>query len=161
MLGRAVAFAAATTACLAAPVGRAQESEATADLAAEELIEVAREEWRTVEPKGCPAAKPGEILVCKPEDAEFSVESSLDEAIREGKTVPDGIPRAPYVLGLPECGVEVTCHRMGGPLPRPLMIDLDALPVALTPEEAAHVFRAEDRPPAPATPEAASPAAAP
>lgn len=162
MLGKAVAFAAAITACLAGPDGRAQERETESDLTAEEMIEVAREEWRTVEPKGCPEAKPGEIVVCKPGDEEFRAESSIDEAIREGNAVPDGIPRAPYVSGLPECGVEVTCHRMGRKPEPVLMIDLAALPHPLTPEEAALVFRAEDPPQEAApTPAAASPAAAP
>jgi hypothetical protein len=146
MLGKAVAFAAATAACLAAPAGRAQEREAEDSLTAEEMIEVAREEWRTVEPKGCPVAKPGEIVVCKPGDEEFRVESPIDEAIREGKPVPDGLPRAPYVMGLPECGVEVECHRIGRTPTAPLIIDLAALPHPLTPEEAALVFRAEDLP---------------
>jgi hypothetical protein len=161
MLDRAVALAAALTACLAAPDGRAQEPATDDDLTAEEMIAVAREEWRTVEPSGCPAAKPGEILVCKPDGEDFSVESSLDEAIREGRALPDGMPRAPYVLGLPECGVEVVCHRIGNPPVRPLMIDLAALPHALTPEEAAHVFRAEDMPPRDGAPEAAVAEAAP
>ena len=113
MLGKAVALAAAIAACLDAHDGRAQEGEAQSELTAEEMIEVAREEWRTVEPKGCPVAKPGEIVVCKPGDEEFRAESSIDEAIRKGEAVPDGLPRAPYVSLLPECGVEVTCHRMG------------------------------------------------
>jgi hypothetical protein len=163
MLGKAVAFAVAIAAGLAVPAARAQDAESDvdpADLTAEEMIEVAREQWRTVEPKGCPEAKPGEIVVCKPDDEEFSVESSLDEAIREGSTVPDGIPRAPYVLGLPECGVEVVCHRIGRAPEPPLIIDLSALPYPLTPEEAAHVYRAEDLPAAAASPEGASPEAA-
>ena len=162
MLGKAVALAATIAACLAAPEGRAQEREAESELTADDMIEVAREEWRTVEPKGCPEAKPGEILVCKPGDEEFRVESSIDEAIREGEPVSDGLPRAPYVMGLPECGVEVECHRMGrAPVPV-LMIDLAAIPYPLTPEEAALVFRAEDMPPATTpTPGAASPTAAP
>lgn len=164
MLGRAAAFAAATAACLAAPAGRAQEGAADDTLTAEQMIEVAREEWRTVHPRGCPVAKPGEIVVCKEDDEKFEVESSVDEAIREGRPVPDGLPRAPYVMGLPECGVEVTCHRMGRTPEPVLMIDLAAIPHPLTPEEAALVFRAEDMPQAPATPPtpaAASPAAAP
>lgn len=161
MLRKATGFAAAIAAALATSPSRGQEAGAGPSLTAEEMIEVAREEWRTVRPKGCPPAKPGEIVVCKPDEEQFSVESTLDEAIREGRTVPDGIPRAPYVLGLPECGVEVTCHRIGRPPARPLMIDLAALPHPLTPEEAAHVYRAEDLPAAAASPAAASPAAAP
>ena len=162
MLGKAVALAAATGLGLAAPAARAQDSDPDT-ATAKEMIEVAREAWRAPGlQQGCPEAKPGEIVVCKKQDEEeFHVESSLDEAIREGRPVRDGIPRAPYVLGLPECGVEVVCHRVGrAPEPR-LMIDLAALPHALTPEEAAHVFRAEDLPADPASPEAASPVAAP
>lgn len=172
MLGRAVAVAAALTACLTGPAGRAQEREAesdltaeeTSDLTAEEMIELAREEWRTVEPKGCPVAKPGEIVVCKPGDEEFRAESSIDEAIRKGETVPDGLPRAPNVFGLPPCSSYTFCGKVGRTPEPVLMIDLAALPYPLTPEEAARVVRAEDLPPAsatPATPAAASPAAAP
>jgi hypothetical protein len=155
MLGKAVALAAAITGCLAAPDSRAQDPETGDDLTAEEMIEVAREEWRTVQPKGCPEAKPGEIVVCKPDEEKLDVESSLDEAIREGKAVPDGLPRAPYVFGLPECGVEVVCHRIGRTPEPVLMIDLEALPYPLSPEDAAHVFRAENLPsPAPEAPSA-------
>lgn len=161
MLGKAVALAATITACLAATDTLAQEREPASELTAEEMIEVAHEEWRTVKPRGCPAARPGEIVVCKAGDEEFRVESPVDEAIRKGEAVRDGLPRAPYVLGLPECGVEVTCQRVGRAPEPVLMIDLAALPHPLTPEEAALVFRAEDTPPVPATPEAASPAAAP
>ena len=161
MLGKAVAFAIATAACLAAPASRAQEHEAENDLTAEEMIEVAREEWRTVEPKGCPEAKPGEIIVCKPNSEEFRVESPTDEAIRKGEPMPDGIPRAPNVFGLPPCKSYTFCTRMGRTPEPPLIIDLAALPHPLTPEEAALVFRAEDVPTPPATPAAASPAAAP
>jgi hypothetical protein len=161
MLGKAVAFAVAAAACLAAAGGRAQERDAGHAPTAEEMIEVAREEWRTVERRGCPEARPGEIVVCQPDTEQFDVESSLDEAIREGRPVPDGLPRAPYVLGLPECGVEVVCHRVGRTPEPVLMIDLAALPYPLSPEEAALVFRAEDLSSPPTTPEAASPAAAP
>ena len=160
MQGKAVAFAVAAAACLACPEGRAQDGDAGDGPTAEEMIEVAREQWRSPELRGCPEAKPGEILVCQEDEEEFEVESSLDEAIREGKPVPDGIPRAPYVLGLPECGVEVECQRIGRTPEPPLMIDLSALPHPLTPEEAAHVYRAEDLPAAAASPEAASPEAA-
>ena len=160
MQGKAVAFAVAAAAFLACPEGRAQDGDAGDGPTAEEMIEVAREQWRSPELRGCPEAKPGEILVCQEDEEEFEVESSLDEAIREGRPVSDGIPRAPYVLGLPECGVEVECHRIGrAPEPR-LMIDLAALPHPLTPEEAARVYRAEDLPAAAASPEAASQEAA-
>ena len=159
MLGKALGSVAAMAVCFAASAGRAQNDEAPVGPTAEQMVEVAREVWRSPDLRGCPEAKPGEILVCEPEPEDFGVESPTEAAIREGRPMPDGIPRAPYVLGLPECGVEVVCHRVGrAPEPR-LMIDLEALPHALTPEEAALVFRAEDTPPA--TPEAASPEAAP
>jgi hypothetical protein len=159
MRSRAVAVATALAACAAALPAPAQE---TADpRTAEEMIEVARDEWRSPNLQRCPEAQPGEIVVCAEDDAKFRVESPIDEAIRKGEPVPDGIPRAPYVLGLPECGVEVVCHRIGRAPEPPLMIDLTALPNALPPEEAALVFRAEDLPAEPATPGAASPAAAP
>jgi hypothetical protein len=160
MLGKAVAFAVAAGACLVGAAARPQDDEAAQGRTAEEMIEVAREQWRAPELRGCPEAKPGEILVCQEDEEDFDVESSLDEAIREGRPVPDGIPRAPYVLGLPECGVEVECIRIGRTPERPLIIDLSALPHPLTPEEAAHVYRAEDLPGAEASPEAASPEAA-
>jgi hypothetical protein len=159
MRSRAVAVATALAACTAPLPGRAQE---TADTrTADEMMEVARDEWRSPNLQRCPEAQPGEIVVCAEDDAKFRVESPIDEAIRKGEPVPDGIPRAPYVLGLPECGVEVVCHRIGRAPEPPLMIDLTALPNALPPEEAALVFRAEDLPAEPATPGAASPAAAP
>ena len=160
MLGKAVTIAAALVVSLGPQGIAAQEADAEAPPTAEEMIVVARETWGSPELRPCPVAKPGEIVVCKPDNENFSVESSLEEAIREGRTVPDGLPRAPYVLGLPECGVEVVCHRIGRARPAPLIIDLAALPHPLTPEEAAHVYRAEDLPAAEASPEAASPEAA-
>jgi hypothetical protein len=159
MLGKAVAFAAA--ACLSAAGARAQDGDAARAPTAEELLEVAREVWRSPDLRGCPEAKPGEIVVCKPEEEQPRLESPTDEAIRNGEPMPDGIPRAPYVFGLHPCNEWPYCHPMGkDPIP-PLIIDLAALPHALTPEEAALVFRAEDLPASTATPEAASPAAAP
>ena len=161
MLDKAVAFAAAAAACLAASAGRAQEREAGDGLTAEEMIEVAREEWQSPELRGCPEAKPGEIVVCEPDTEDFRVESPTDEAIRNGEPMPDGVPRAPNVFGLPPCSSYSFCSRVGRTPEPPLLIDLAALPHPLSSEEAALVFRAEDLPPTPATPEAASPAAAP
>lgn len=162
MLGKAVAVALAGAISLAGAGARAQDGESDAPATAEQLIEVAREVWRAPGARGrCRAPDPNEIVVCQESREDFRVESPTDEAIRTGRPMPDSVPRAPYVLGLPECGVEVVCHRIGRPPERPLMIDLAALPHALTPEEAARVFRAEDRPPVPASPAAASPAAAP
>jgi hypothetical protein len=141
------------------PDARAQDAEPSPT--AEEMIEVAREVWRAPGVRRrCPLPKPGEIVVCPTDPEQFRVESPTEEAIRNGEPMPDGLPRAPYVLGLPECGVEVVCHRVGRAPEPVLLIDLEALPHPLTPEEAALVFRAEDLPDDP-TPEAASPAEAP
>lgn len=160
MRGRAVAVACAFAAVFAAPGAWAQESDSAQT--AERMIEVASEVWRAPGVRRrCPAPKPGEIVVCPSDPEEFRVESPTEEAIRKGEPMPDGIPRAPYVLGLPECGVEVVCHRVGRAPEPPLLIDLDALPHPLTPEEAALVFRAEDLPAEQANPEAALPEAAP
>ena len=124
---------------------------------AEEMIEVAREAYRPPGlPRRCPAPKPNEIVVCAPDPNEYRVPSSLDDAIEAGRAVPDGVPRAPDVLGLLPCEA-VGCISIGKDPPPIYLIDLDAIPVALTPEEAALVFRAEDPP----TPAEASPAAAP
>jgi len=159
--GKDVALAVALTLCLAARPSHAQDGEREAPTTAEDMIEVAREAWR---PPGirrrCPQGAPGDIVVCATDPEEFRVESPTEEAIRKGEAVSDGTPRAPYVLGLPECGVEVVCHRVGRAPEPVLMIDLAALPHALTPEEAALVFRAEDLPQTEATPGAASPEAA-
>jgi hypothetical protein len=129
---------------------------------AEEIIETAREVYTVDEPdepERCPAATGNEIVVCRERDepTDQRLASPTERAYAAGETPPDPVPRAPYVLGLPQCGVEVTCHRIGRAPPPIYIIDLSKIPEPLTPEEAAHVFRAEDLP----TPEAASPAAAP
>ena len=128
---------------------------------AEQFIDAARETYSVDEtrPEACPAPVGNEIVVCRriEDPDQFRVASPTERANAAGEMPPDPIPSAPYVLGLPECGVEVTCHRIGRTPPPIYIIDLAALPEALTPEEAALVFRAEDGP----SPEAASPAAAP
>ena len=141
----------------AAPAAAQTEAPRTA----EQFIETAREAYSVDEtrPEACPAPVGNEIVVCRQlEDPDqFRVASPTERAYAAGEMPPDPIPRAPYVLGLPECGVEVTCHRIGRTPPPIYIIDLAAIPEALTPEEAALVFRAEDH----VSPEAASPAAAP
>ena len=149
---RGLALAAILGGLLAAPVA-AQTAEA--------LIETAREVYSVQEPEPdpCPTANGDEIVVCRqldqPDDQRLT--SPTERAYQTGEMPPDPVPRAPYVLGLPQCGVEVTCHRFGRTPPAIYIIDLSKIPEPLTPEEAAHVFRAEDLP----IPEAASPAAAP
>jgi hypothetical protein len=141
----------------AAPAAAQTEAPGTA----EQFIETAREAYSVDEsrPEPCPAPVGNEIVVCRQlEDPDqFRVASPTERAYAAGEMPPDRIPRAPYVLGLPECGVEVTCHRIGRTPPPIYIIDLAAIPEALTPEEAALVFRAEDQ----VSPATASPAAAP
>jgi len=164
MLGKAVVLAAALAICMVAETGRAQDAGAEPGATAEEMIEVARETWRAPGVgRRCPAAKPGEIVVCPRDPDEFRVESPTDEAIRKGEAVRDGVLRAPDVFGLPPCSSYSFCSKVGRTPEPPLLVDLTTLPVPLTPEEAAHVFRAEDLPEetGPTTPEAASPADAP
>ncbi len=164
---KAAAFVLAVLALAGATPGHAQEVTAAASPpTAEQMIEVAREAYR---PPGlrrrCPQpTTPDEIVVCAPDRDAFRVSSPTDDAIRAGQPVPDGVPRAPDVFGLPPCKAYAFCAKMGRTPEPPLLIDLAALPEALTPEEAALVFRAEDRPDAAdvaASPAAASPAAAP
>ncbi|HEU4651841.1 MAG TPA: hypothetical protein VFS49_10545 [Croceibacterium sp.] len=71
-------------------------------------------------------------------------------------------PNAARLFDLPPCAPSLLtfCGKFGRAAPRPLMVDLTGLPEPLTPKQAALVFRAENLPAAPATPEAASPVAA-
>lgn len=159
MRGRAVMLAVAFG--LAAPAV-AQSDEATEPpRTAEQFLETARKVYTVDEPEPdpCPAATTDEIVVCRQfEDMpDQRLPSPTERAYAAGDRPPDPIPAAPYVLGLPECGVEVVCHRVGRAPPPIYIIDLSKIPEPLTPDEAAQVFRAEDPP----NPEAASPAAAP
>ena len=129
---------------------------------AEEIIETAREVYTVDEPdepEPCPTSTGNEIVVCRqldqPDDQRLA--SPTERAYERGETPPDPVPRAPYVFGLPQCGVEVTCHRIGRAPPPIYIIDLSKIPEPLSPEEAARVGRAEDLP----SRAAASPAAAP
>lgn len=143
----------------ATPAGAQTEAPRTA----EQFIETAREAYSVDEtrPKACPAPVGNEIVVCRRLDDpdQFRVASPTERANAAGAMPPDPIPSAPNVDG-PGIfrGKGIT---MGKDPPPIYIIDLAAIPEALTPEEAALVFRAEDRPQATATPAAASPAAAP
>ena len=118
---------------------------------AEELIETARESYR---PPGlraqCDPGNAGEIVVCGRDPDKYRVESSREEAIANDDPNDDpsdeGMPRAPDPFQRKPCVPSLLsfCGGVGPPRPQPLLIDLAALPEALTPEEAARVVRAED-----------------
>lgn len=136
-------------ACLLCTAGGAR-AQAVADPTAETLIEAARDRYR---PPGlraeCAPAAAGEIVVCAQGEDEQRLSSPTDDAIARGEAVYDGMPRAPEPLDWPPCKPTIFnnfCARVYRPLPRPVLIDLAALPEALTAEEAAAVFRAEETP---------------
>lgn len=142
------------------------EQPATSVRTAEQFLETARQAYAwepETEPEPCPEASEDEIVVCRQRDAvpDQRLPSPTERAYAAGERPRDPIPDAPYVLGLPECKVEVVCHRMGSAPPPIYIIDLSKIPEALTPEEAALVFRAEDAPDALANPAEASPGAVP
>jgi hypothetical protein len=147
---------------LLAPTASASAQSPGAPPTAEQMIVTAREAYsvsdREPEPEPCPEATTDEIVVCQqyqPLDDSLRVASPTERANAAGVMPPDPIPSAPNVAG-PGIfrGKGIT---MGKDPPPIYIIDLAAIPKALTPEEAALVFRAEDR----VSPEAASPAAAP
>lgn len=153
-------FAAALAAGFAVQPAWAQEVED--EPSAEQMIETAREAYR---PPGllrrCPQGQPGEIVVCAPDPNAYRVETPTDAAVRTGEPVADRVPRAPDVFGLPPCKSQTVCIKGGWVPPQVHLIDLSAIPHALTEEEAAMVFRAEDGPPPALNRAEASPAAAP
>ena len=128
---------------------------------AEQFIETARRIYSVREPRSEPCVAPvgNEIVVCREVDKipDQRLPSPTERAQATGERPPDAVPQAPYVLGLPECGVQVACHRMGS-APRPIhIIDFDSIPEPLPPEQAALIGRVEDA----SRSEGASPAAAP
>jgi hypothetical protein len=112
-------------------VADATPVDAPQPLTAEQMVEAAREKLRPPEVrKPCPPAIHGEIVVCGEVQHSTGVPSSLDDAIAEGRAVPDGKPRAPDVLGMRPCSSYTVCSRMGrAPRPVPL-IDLKTIPEA-------------------------------
>ena len=156
MRGRAVVLAFAVA---SAPAAAQDEPRRTA----EEFIEHAREVYAVgdepeVEP--CPEATAAEIVVCRQYQEyqdEPGILSPSEQALVDGVMPPDRIPSAPNVFGIPPCKSYTFCAGIGRDPPPVLLIDLEAIPEALTAEEAAHIFRVEDAP----SPAAASPAAVP
>lgn len=138
---------------LAQSEDQAAEAAAEEPLTAEKIIEVARERLRPAgvrQPCKLPD-NPDEIVVCA-RDPNVRVDSSTDEAIRNGQAVDDGIPRAPNFV--PPC--QGVCMRVGKTPYRPIIVDLTNQPQPLGPEDAARVYRAEDGPPREPPPEPAS-----
>ena len=169
MRGQGVALAVALGLCVASPA-RAQSDAASpapaAPRTAEQFIETAREAYSVrerAEVVVCPESVGNEIVVCATPDRpnDQSLPSPTERANAAGERPPDRIPDAPDVFGLPPCSAYQFCSKVGRAPPPIFIIDLAALPEALTPEEAALVFRAEDLPRESPSPEAASPAAAP
>jgi hypothetical protein len=131
---------------------------------AEQMIETAREVYTVSddepELEPCPEATTDEIVVCRQYrdlDEGLRVASPTERAYAAGEMPADPVPHAPNVFGIPPCKAYLFCAGIGRDPPPILIIDLEAIPEALTPEEAALVFRAEDLP----NREEASPAAVP
>ena len=98
---------------------------------AEQISEAAREKLRPPAiRKPCPPSTHGEIVVCGEVQHSTGVPSSLDDAIAEGRAVPDGKPRAPDVLGMRPCESYTVCSKFGRPPPPVPLIDLKAIPEA-------------------------------
>lgn len=116
-----------------------------------------------------PSDDPDKIVVCARDPMQYRIDSSLDEATRNGEAARDGMPRAPEFA--PSCRNNGggACIRVGPEPYRPLLIDLDAIPeplpakvaekvrFALTPEELATVRREAGLDDAPAGDPAAAP----
>ena len=162
MRGQAVLLAVAL-AGLASPAAAQPAATGDEPRTAEQFIETAREVYSVIErAEPCAAPVGDEIVVCRqvldPESQ--AMPSPTERAYANDEMPPDPIPNAPNVFGLPPCKAYTFCAKVGRAPPPIYIIDLSKIPEALTPEEAALVFRAEDLPPEP-SPAEASPAAAP
>lgn len=125
---------------------------ASAQATAEEALETARRAYRVTEPRrvACPQGEPGVIVVCQQriDPDNLRVPSETDRAVAAGQAVDDGVPRAPDLYGGMAGGVTVMrgCFVPPCPPPAAIMIDLEAIPEPLTPEQARAVRRAEPTP---------------
>jgi hypothetical protein len=132
--------------CSLFPIGIAS-AQATDTLTAEALIERAQQAYR---PPGlrsnCRESSLDEIVVCAPDPDRFRVRPSSEDPPEIGAFVYDGVPSAAWLFKPPPCVPSFIslCVEVGADLPGPLLIDLAAIPEALTPEEAAMVFSAEE-----------------
>ena len=152
MSSRSVALSALCFAFAAVPPLRAQDRSPpdAAELAARQRAQLREELAR---PEEClpDAMQPDTIVVCR------SVGQRRDETGRAMSVLPAPVdPQVNQLDGLrePPCWVtgKQPCLRGGWAPPPIYLIDLDAIPEALTPEEAEHVYRAEDLPPGDAPP---------
>lgn len=124
---------------------------------AEEVIEQAkaayadpavRERERRRREGACPPPKPGEdIVVCAqaPDDpAAAGYDKERAERDYAAKTADKGAPRAPD-FAAPPCVPSLLSLCVGGgkPLPRPVLIDLAAIPEAADDSDAARIARGE------------------
>jgi hypothetical protein len=166
MHGQAVTLAAALMAVASPAAAQSDEqsdSSTEEQRTAEQFLETARELYSVSERESepCPAPVGNEIVVCRQlEDADKQrLLSPTERAQAAGEMPPDPIPSAPDLWGGMRGGVTVAKGCFVPPCPRPMppIIDFSKIPEALTPEEAALVFSAEDLP----NREEASPAAAP
>ena len=145
MSSRCVALTAICFAIAANGPLRAQERPTTtaADLAARQRAQL-REDLARPEECQPHAMQPDTIVVCGP------VERRREETQRVMSVLPAPVdPQVNRLDGLrePPCWVSgdaSVCLRGGWAPPKVYLIDLDAIPEALTPEEAEHVYRAED-----------------
>lgn len=117
--------------------------DAAKPVTAEDVVAAAAERLR---PPGvrrpCPQSEAGVIVVCaQDEDESQRVDSSTDQAIAEGRSVSDGVPRAPDQFGIPSGGISV---RLGAPPPPVLIIDLKAIPEAPAGSDAARYAEEAD-----------------
>ena len=149
MSSRGIAISALCFAFAASPPVRAQSSAA-------ELAERQRSQLREdlARPEDCvaDAMQPDTIVVCG------DVGERAEQTRRAMSVLPQAVdPQVNQLDGLrePPCWVtgKKPCLRGGWAPPPIYLIDLDAIPDALTPEEAEHVYRAEDLPPQGAAPD--------
>ena len=149
MSSRSVALTAICCAIAAVPVSLCAQDRSTtsaAELAARQRAQL-REDLARPEECQPDAMQPDTIVVCGP------VERRREQTRRAMSVLPQPIdPQVNQLDGLrePPCwdsGKATACFRGGWAPPPIYLIDLDAIPEALTPEQAEHVYRAEDLPP--------------
>ncbi len=130
-----------------AGLGAVPSPPAAAQITAEEALANAQASYSAVpREEACPQADPGTIVVCrrKVDPDSLRVRSENGRA-GDGRADRGDVPDAPYVYGGFMGGITVARGCFVPPCPRPaaVLIDLAAIPEALTPEQAAAVRRAD------------------